>query len=369
MSEFHIPGMAISLVRNNKIHWIKGFGWADIENEVPMDPIRSIQNIGSISKTITATAIMQLWENNLFSLDDDVNDHLDIRIRNPHYPDVPITFRQLLAHRSSIMDGDSYGQSYRCGDPAVSLSSWIRDYFTPGGQFYDADGNFHHWKPGREDPLPEFPRSYSNVGFGLLGYLVEVLSGERFETYTRKHIFEPLEMMDTAWFIKDIETDRHATPYTYMSEDMELPPGFSYEMALPKYAEEVTPIQTGAYFPHCLYSFYNYPDGLLRTTAHDLSHFMICYLQGGLFHDRRILEKHTINKMYQPPYQAEITRGLCWDITGINDRRFIGHGGGDPGINTLMYFDPDASEGMLILTNSSAANLREMMAYLLKEIE
>ena len=368
MLEFHIPGMTLSVIKNNQIHWIKGFGWADLENKIPMDPSQSIQNIGSISKTITATAVMQLMEKQKIQLDDDINTFLNFSVRNPRFPDIPITFRQLLSHRSSIMDGDAYGQSYKCGDPAVSLESWMQDYFIPNGKFYDPDGHFHIWKPGEEGPLPAVPRSYSNVGFGLLGYLVEVISGIPFEEYTRKHIFEPLGMTQTGWFIKDIDRSHHVTPYTYMSDNMELPPGFTYEMALPKYPEEQTPLTPGTYFPHCLYSFYNFPDGLLRTSARELSYFMNCYMGGGIYRGNRILEEKTVQMMYQPAYPSDITRGLCWDISGINDQRFFGHGGGDPGVNTSMYFNPEDRKGIIILTNCSNADLYGLMAYILGEL-
>lgn len=82
-------------------------------------------NIGSISKTITAVAIMQLWEKELIRLDSDINNYLDFEVSNPHHPDDSITVFQLLTHTSSIQDGESYSHSYDCGDSPISLEDWI----------------------------------------------------------------------------------------------------------------------------------------------------------------------------------------------------------------------------------------------------
>ena len=86
----------------------------------------TILNIGSISKTITATAIMQLWEQQLIQLNEDINTYLNLDIRNPNHPTVPVTIHQLLTHSSSIQDGPSYDQSYQCGDPKISLKRRVK---------------------------------------------------------------------------------------------------------------------------------------------------------------------------------------------------------------------------------------------------
>jgi len=98
------PGFSAAVVVGERLIWSGGYGLADVHGGIEMSP-DSIQNIGSISKTVTATAVMQLWEEGRFGLDDDVGDFLPYPIRNPRFPDTPITFRQLLAHRSAIKDG------------------------------------------------------------------------------------------------------------------------------------------------------------------------------------------------------------------------------------------------------------------------
>ena len=115
------PGLAAAIVKGNQLVWAKGFGWANRESNIPMSA-DTLMNIGSISKTITATAVMQLWEAGKFDLDDDINEFLPFVVRNPGNPEVAITFRQLLTHRSSIKDGPAYGESYACGDIVIRMN-------------------------------------------------------------------------------------------------------------------------------------------------------------------------------------------------------------------------------------------------------
>ena len=99
----HMPSLSACIIKNNGIVWSKGYGFYDImHRKKACDD--TIYMIGSISKSVTATALMQLYEQGLFDLDDDVSDYLPFTLRNPKYPDVPITFRMLLAHQSSLFE-------------------------------------------------------------------------------------------------------------------------------------------------------------------------------------------------------------------------------------------------------------------------
>ena len=339
MKEDNVPGVSACIVKGDKMVWSRGFGWADIVKKIPMTA-DTIQNIGSISKTVTATAIMQLWEKAKFKLDDDVNKYLSFEVINPRFPDVPITFRQLLTHRSSIKDGPSYGESYACGDPTISLEDWIKEYFMPQGKYYDGDQNYHTWKPG-VDVVPKGPRSYTNVGFGLLGYLVEVISGMDFTQYCREYIFSPLEMIQTGWHLRDIDVSAHAVPYSYISD--------KFEAFLPKYDEDKQPQRIGELFPHCLYSFPNYPDGLVRTSVYDLSKFLRAYMNGGTHQEAQILKPETVQNILSDKHFG---RGLCWTMNKNGDGEISwGHNGGDPGIATFMRFWPDDGLGVIIFFN------------------
>jgi len=342
------PGLATCRVEGQRVTWSAGFGSADLENKIAMTP-QSILNIASVSKTITATAVMQLWEAGKIDLDGSVDTYLPFSVRNPKHPEAVITCRQLLTHRSSIKDGPRYYRSYTCGDPTISLADWCRGFLQPGGPFYSREDNFHDWKPGTEDP-PESPGPYSNVGYGLLALIVERVAETPFSRFTAEKIFRPLGMSNTAWYISEIDSSRHAVPYTRIGEDFEFPPEYpnpgSY---LPRF-EDPGPVAPGDLFPHCLYSFPNYPDGLVRSSVSDLSRFLLAMANGGSLDDSRILKKSTITTMLS---DAHFGRGLCWSSTTLKGKSqpIWHHGGADPGVTTFLGFRPHDQVGVIVLAN------------------
>jgi CubicO group peptidase (beta-lactamase class C family) len=359
LAESRLAGCAVAVVVGQRLVWSKAFGLADREKQISMTA-DTIQNIGSISKTVTATAVMQLWEQEKLALDADVNDYLDFSVRNPRHPSIPITVRQLLTHRSSITDGPSYERSYACGDPTISLEDWIKGYLTPKGPYYDGEKNFHLWEPGTEDP-PKQPRAYTNVGYGLLGYLVEKLSETAFNDYTNQKIFSPLGMNATGWFLDEVDVSKHAVPYSWIPEG-EIP-----DELLPRDGHDV-PAEPGTLFPHCLYSFYNYPDGLVRTNVMDLSRFLMAYINGGKLGETRLLNQETVQLMLS---KKHFRRGLCWSTTELENGDMIwGHGGGDPGISTYMGFRSDDGVGAIVFfTGRPGAAFRSILERLFEEAE
>ena len=341
-----MPGLACAAVVGDAVVWSYGSGWADIENRVPMRS-GTIMNVASVSKPVTATAVLRLWEEMGFDLDADIHSFLGFDVRNPHHPSVPITTRQLLAHRSSIKDGPAYEAGYVCGSPAEDLEGWLQEFFLSDEQRDSEDENFHTWAPGTVDP-PESPRPYSNVGYGLLSLLLEKISGLPFAEYCRERVFEPLGMSTTSWFLEDIPADRHASLYSLVPEDpAEL--GFGgveiihEQLAL---ARKATP---GTLFKHCLYSHPIKADGMLRTSVEELARFLGVYTNGGQFQDVRILQDSTIEMMLSgDPFG----RALCWQGGKLEDGRVRWHhGGSDPGVGTVMLFEPEQELGILLFSN------------------
>lgn len=357
METSHLPGLAACIVKNNGIAWSKGYGWANIEQRIPMTP-DTLMNIGSISKTITATAIMQLWEEGKFQLDDDINNHLPFAVKNPFHPNEPITFRQLLTHTSSIHDGPAYEESYSCGDPKIPLRTWVEEYLTPGGVYYNREENFHDWKPGEEF-------DYCNVPFGLLGYLVEAISGSSFSDYCQANIFEPLGMNETSWYLADLDTAKHAVPYTYVSK------GEIRGRLLQEGGNGQEVQEREGYIPNCLYSFPNLPDGLLRTSVHQLARFLMAYINNGSYEGRRILQESTVREiltsqldqsmLLPSPWEGlgltwhkhKESQGLTWYQLGLDSEDLVwGHRGSDPGITTAMLFRPTDGVGVIVFINT-----------------
>jgi CubicO group peptidase (beta-lactamase class C family) len=338
------PGMACAIVGPGRARWSKGLGLADLEHQRPM-LADTLINVASVSKTVTATAAMQLWEQNRFGLQDDVGKHLPFLLRNPYFPQVPITFEQLLTHRSSIKDNwPAYDRTYVCGDSPVALSEWLSGYFTPGGAYW-GEANWHQWPPGTVNP-PAEPRCYSNVGFGVLGYLVELLSQRPFSEFCKDRIFRPLGMRQTDWFLREIDVARHATPYVRASDQMPARDAGLFRTAS---AIDVKSLPRGTLVPLCLYGYADYPDGTLRTSANELARFVAAYLAQGRDDGGVLLKPETLRVMFSGEHYG---RHLCWETRKLPDgRSIILHGGRDPGVTAFAAFEPATRTGVVCVRN------------------
>jgi len=338
MERFHIPGISACVIKGEKVVWSKGYGYSNIESKRKMTP-ESIMNIASVSKTITATAIMQLWEKDELELDTDINEYLDFTVRNPNFPQLSITIRQLLTHSSSIADGSSLKIGFECGEPSKNLKDWIYNYFDINGEYYDPIENFHKFAPGAG-------REYSNVGFGLLGLIVESISKKPFNHYVKENIFRSLKMNDSGYFLKNLDTSKVVTPYLYLGP---------LQKNLTKSVDKVLP-----YFnPYCLYSFWNYPDGLVRTSINDISKFAIAYMNGGMFQGQRILRQETIDLMMSSQLSESINedkdQGLGWFQSSSLFPTWY-HGGSDPGVSTRMYVNTKDKITVIVFQNANEDN-------------
>ena len=220
-----------------------------------------------------------------------------------------------------------YSRAYHFGrDASRPLGEFLSGYFVPGGADY-ADGNFLDVAPGTH-------REYSNIGAALAGHAVEHATGQPLDAYTREHFFKPLGMDHTRWFMADAPMDDHAT--LYVSEG---------PMRLP--------IQP--------YGLQTWPDGGLRTSVDDLSKFFIALLQGGEYEGTRVLSRESAREMVRLQFTAaskpgnvdiaEKNSGLFWQTKF--DHRFVGHGGGDPGLRTEMLATPALDTGVILFTNTS----------------
>lgn len=343
LSTNNVPGLAACIVKGDKVIWSNAYGLANIEKQKPFQ-LESVTAIASISKLFTTTAIMQLWEQGKLELDTDINEYLPISVRNPKFPDVSITVRQLLTHTSTLADG-SYLNTYACGDPEISLKYWITNFFGSEGEFYNETENFLPNKPGTIN-------KYSNTGFGLLAYIVEEISNTPFNEYCNDNIFKPLGMKNTGWFISEIDSTKHVTPYVYMSKELRDMVANEFSHLFPGEKEFLM----GENLATCLYSCPNYPDGWLRTNIKDLSIFLIACMNEGRYKDISILKGQTLNKMLTKQNPGEHNHGLGW----FKRNQFWGHNGSDPGVMTEFFFDPNKKIGVIVLQNSLEGDTYEL---------
>jgi CubicO group peptidase (beta-lactamase class C family) len=315
----------------------------------------TIQNIGSTSKPVVTTVIMQCVERGLIRLDDNINDFLPLAIRNPHHPATPITVMQLLTHRSSIADGSSYGHGYQCGDSEVPLRRWIDGYFQPGGEFYDAVENFHTWSPGER-------YEYNNVAFALLAYLVQVVTERDFDDYCRAELFAPLGMHNTTWFVADVDKREHATPYAYVSNEVVDSPSWGgVDLGLINGA--IPPVEFEGLVADCIYDHPNFADGFLRTSANDMALYQLMLLGSGQLNGVRVLKESSVRKMFDGD-------GITWGQRDLPSGLSVwNHGGGDPGISALFDFRPGHGDGVVAFANTHGAELDAISAHLFSVVE
>ena len=327
MSASKLPGAAFLAIRDGKVIYSKGYGFADLQTGRRVTP-DTLFTIASISKTVTATALMTLYDDGLFQLDDDVNGYLPFEVRNPHYPDQPITFRKLLAHTSSLKDSDDYNSFYTLYQPVgmedspIPLGEFVQDYFGEGGKYYDAKANFSEDAPGEK-------YLYSNFAYALLGDLVERISDQLFDSYCREVIFEPLGMTHTTWMFRDVDHNLMAVPYSY--QDLQR----NYK-------------RVG------FYGYPDYPSGSIKTSANEFVRFLNVFLNEGKTQDgMQLLKPKTAREMLRIQYpEAGTPVGLAWhESNGI-----WMHTGGDIGMSTLAIIDPEKHLALLMFANGDGGD-------------
>lgn len=358
-------GVAVAIVKADGSFWSRGFGYADIAAKKPMTD-ETVISIGSISKTMTGVAVMQLVEQGLIDLDGDINAYLPFKVINPKQPNHTITPRHVLTHTTGIIDYDAVYNGpavyHFGGDNPIALGDFLKDYLVPGGQYYSVDDNFTDTAPGDS-------HSYSNVAYGLAGYLVEAVSGQLFHEYTRDHILQPLGMLSSGWKYSEVDAQKL---------------GKQYGTADSPYEKSVGNTLTGGVYKglqaYKRYSLATYPDGGFRTSVSDLSHFLAAIMNGGVYNGTRILKAETLDAMFTPQrfghdkipnlrYLKD--QGITFRIADASDFNFkggysIGHTGGDPGTDTFMHFDPTSRIGVITFINSdlgeeSSENLIPLM--------
>lgn len=334
MRKEKIVGISAAFVIGNRVAWANGYGWADLERGELTTP-DTIYRIASVSKTITATALMQLWERGLFGLDDDISNYLGYRVRNPHYPNDKITFKMLLTHTSSILDFGGYNAALNSPNPPL-----LRDLLLPGGTAYSSS-TWGSYRPGTKF-------SYSNFGVGIIGALVEMISGEHFDQYAINHIFRPLGM-DASYVLADIVHINNVAVLYHTSGNSMFTPACDY-------LQGRRPQRKAYTLP--LGNYYIGPAGAVRTSVMDLAKFMIAHMNGGVYDGVRILKKETADLMHQFQWYGSGLEGfykqmgLMFHITdSLAGRRLTGHAGEACGLLSDMYFDLDENVGVIFMTN------------------
>ena len=307
LNRYNIVGMTISVVKDGELYFAKGYGYKDSAQITPVDANKTLFRIGSISKTFTAIAVLQLVEDGILDLDTDVNTYLT-SFKIPDTFEEPITLRHLLTHTAGFEE-ISFSTMFLSPSYVEPMENLLAD-FIPDRVY-----------------TPGTITSYSNYGFALAGYIVQEMTGINFEQYIEDEILVPLGMNRTTfkqplpqYLIADMSTgfDEEKTPY-----------GFEY-VTIP-------------------------PAGSCASTAVDMSKYMIALLNSGIYNGSQILQNETMQMMQEDqfsphPSLPSVALGLYeMDVYG---KHVIGHGGDTIFFHSRMSLFPEEDLGVFISYNS-----------------
>ncbi len=307
----HIPGAAIAVVKDGQLLFAKGYGYANLEKQLPVVADKALFRTGSVAKLFIWTAVMQLVEQGKLELDADVNTYLETFQIPTTYPE-PITLRHLLTHTAGFED-DLFGVLAKEAKDLEPLSEFVSKHI-----------------PARVYP-PGTVTAYSNFGVTLAGYIVEKTAGVPFEEYVNAEIFQPLGMTRTT-FIQPLPTDlatNSAKGYTF----------------------------TKAGFQESHFEYYQIaPAGSASATVTDMSRFMLAFLQGGELEKNRILETSTVNAMLTRQFSNDERLsgfGFGFYEMPFAGYRVWGHKGETDFFRTLLVLLPEKNLGIYVAYNAA----------------
>jgi len=318
MNQTHAVGVSVAVVKNNEIIYSQSFGLKNIETNTPLNN-ECIFRIASISKSFSATSIMQLIEAKKLSLDDDASDLIGFPLRNPNFPDKVITLKMLLSHQSSINDSRGY----------FSLDS-INPATNPRYALC-----YNNYEPGKG-------YMYCNLNFNLIGAIIEKYSGERFDQYVKHHILDPLGIYG-GYAVDSLDKNRFATIYDFnkqTSKFIESPDAYA-----PR-SEEIKHYVMGKTTP--IFS----ATGGMKISATDLAKYMMMHMNLGKANGKKIISKKSA-KMMQTPLSLNENYGLALLKTDklILGKTLTGHTGSAYGLYSIMFFEPKEKFGIVVISN------------------
>lgn len=296
------PSLAVAVAKDGKIVWEEAFGWANRETLTPAT-VHTMYSLASISKPITATGLMVLVERGKVDLAQPANRYLGVgRITGRAGDAAGATVERVLSHTAGLpLHYQFFYEGSGYGPPTMdeTIARYANLVFAPGALY-----------------------QYSNLGYGIIDYIVERVSGERYRDFMRNEVFLPLGLTRTS---------------------IDIGPGLE-AYAAERYDSRQRPIP--------FYTFDHNGGSAVYSSAHDLIRFGMFYLKNRLPEQRRILTDQTIDRMHQPVPPAPY--GLGWIIEeNDNGYRRVAHSGGMPGVATLLWLYPTENLAVTMLVNSS----------------
>ena len=338
----HAIGANIVIADKDKILEEASYGYADKENN-ELSSRDTIYRIASISKTVGAIGLMQLVEKGLIDLKEDISTYLGYKVRNPKFPNHVITVEMLTTQTSSILDGyDDENPKYdniRKGYNGVNgwpIDVSLKDLLTNPDCEYYTPMTFADYKPGSR-------WTYSNFGCGIMACIIEKVSGEYYVDYMENHIFKPLGLDASFRASNIIHKEKIAKMYAYYNDSLHSHPKEDFiNSTLKRYP---------------LGDNFRGPAGGLFISMPDLSVIMRVFLNYGTYQGVKILEKETVELMYQmhwagsPKGEDYKAKGIQMKVLNHHEIPFRGHTGGAYGVRSYMFFNLEKEIGTCFITN------------------
>ena len=322
--EMSNAGLAVAVVKDNKIVYSAEFGYSDLEAKTPVKE-NSLFRIASISKSFSAVSMFQLIEKGLVSLDTDVSDLAGFKVRNPKFPDKVITLELLMSHTSSLNDSQGY---------------FTLDVINP-------DTN-PEWAKCYNDYEPGTGYEYCNLNFNMVGTFIEKLSGERFDQYVVHHVLEPLGLYG-GYCVDSLDASRFVKLYSYDAASGQM---VEQKDAYAPRSERIANYRFGYDTP--VFS----PTGGMKISACDLARYMMMHMGWGTSPSGVKLISEESSRSMQTPRSSEENYGLAlWvDTNKIPGVTLVGHTGGAYGLRSAMFFAQDRSFGLVMISSGCHAD-------------
>lgn len=322
MAEHDTVGLAVVVVRDNAVVYRNSLGWKDRDGRIPLEA-DDVFRIASISKSFAATSVLQLAEQGRLSLDDEVGELIGFPVRNPAYPEHAITLRMLLNHTSSITDGPRYG-SLDVINPAAGEA----------------------WRDSYAERAPGTQYEYSNLGYNMVGTIVERVSGQRFDAYVEAHVLDPLGLHG-GYVPEALDADRFARIYRWREGD-----GFARsDQAYAPLGERLDGYAMGYDTPMLS------PTGGLKISASDLAKYMLMHMNLGEWGGVRVITAEHARAMQTPTVDVDENSGyglaLRTDSVLVPGVVLTGHTGSAYGLYSSMFFEPEKKYGFVVITNGT----------------
>jgi serine beta-lactamase-like protein LACTB, mitochondrial len=320
MASTHVPGVSVAVVENGEYEWGGGFGLADAENNAPASE-NTLFRLASISKSLTATAAMLLWERGKLDLDAPVQKYCPAFPQKPW----PITTRQVMGHLAGIRHYKSGSQD----DLEVGNTKHFENPIPAGLDFFKNDALLS--EPGKQF-------HYSTQGYTLVGCVIEGASGAKYVDFMRQNVFVPAHMDQTQ------VDDRFAIiPYRTRF-----------------YQKTETGTVQNADF---LDSSYKIPGGGWLSSAEDMARFEVAILND------KLIKRATQDLMWTPLKPSDGSKdsyGLGWGVSDQVGVMAVGHNGGQQGTSTAFLIAPAQRDGVVVLTNMEGTNPSDLAVEILK---